>query len=62
MEEAAAELGVTVSTVKNYVRLQQLIPLRKIGRNWVFTKEAIEVCRAIPRHPGGARKKPKPGD
>lgn len=62
VEEAAAELGVSVTTIKTYVRLKQLIPLRKVGRNWIFTQEAIDACRTIPRHPGGPRKKPRDDD
>jgi hypothetical protein len=62
VEEAATELGVSVTTIKTYVRLQQLIPLRKVGRNWIFTQEAIDACKAIPRHPGGPRKRPRDTD
>lgn len=62
LHEAAAYLGVTENTIKNYLRVGQLQALRKVGRSWVFTQEALDACQAIPRRGGGRRKRPKDTD
>jgi hypothetical protein len=57
--EAARELGVTVQTIKNYLKRRELIPTRYVGRMPVFDQAALDLCRAIPRHAGGRHKQPK---
>lgn len=62
LHEAAEYLGVTEGTVKNYLKAGQLTPLRKVGKSWVFTQEALDACKAYPRRGGGRPKKPRDTD
>ena len=58
-QETAAELGVTDSAVRHWVRLALATPYRRVGRNWLFTAEEIERLRNRSKSKGGRPPKQK---
>lgn len=65
--EAAAALGVHRTRVWQYIR-DGLLPGRKIGRDWVVTREAVQhlqdhrPARGRPRRAGAAAGSTEAGD
>lgn len=59
LKEAAAYLEVSERTIKHYLATDQLHPLRRVGRSWLFTKDELDRCAALPRSKGGRPRKPK---
>jgi len=45
VQEAAQQLGVSDSHVRNMIRTGKAHPTRRIGHMWVFTPEEIEQMR-----------------
>jgi excisionase family DNA binding protein len=53
-EEAAEELGLTPQRVREFCQQGRLG--RRVGRQWVITREELERFKQTPRPPGRPRK------
>jgi excisionase family DNA binding protein len=54
--EAAAQLGVSASHMRNMIRTGIAKPAQQIGALWLFTAEEIERLRGRKRTPGRVKK------
>jgi excisionase family DNA binding protein len=55
-QEAAQELGVTDSHIRNMIRTGKAQPAQRIGNSWVFTIDEIKRLRGRKRTTGKAKK------
>ena len=53
--EVAAELGLSKNTVRVFCQKGRLGT--KVGRQWLITREELDVFKSIPRKPGPRPKK-----
>lgn len=55
--EAATQLGVSHSHMRNMIRTGIATPAKQIGGTWLFSLDEIERLRHRKRTPGKAKKK-----
>lgn len=55
-QEAAEQLGISDSHMRNLIRWGKAQPVQRIGNSWVFTLDEIERLRTRPKTRG---RKPK---
>lgn len=55
-QEAAEQLGVTDSHMRNMIRTGKAKPKQRIGNSWVFTLDEIERLRQRKRTRGPSKK------
>jgi len=51
-QQAAAQLGMSDSNLRNLIRWGKATPKERIGNSWVFTLEEIERIRNRPKRWG----------